>query len=86
MNFCFFVKAGDDYDVMGIPSSHSIHLNSSNSQSVFTVRAIDDMIVEDYEESFTISISASIQTEITTWEVYITIRDNEGEFYEQSNG
>ena len=87
MDFCFFIKAGDDYDIVGIPSSQSVYLTSSNSQSAFTVRATDDVIVEDYEESFTISISvyeANIPVEITTSEVDIIIRDNEGKFYVQS--
>ena len=88
MHFCFFIKAGDDYDIVGVPLSHTLHLTSSNSQSTFTVRAVDDMIVEDYEESFTISISlyeANVQTEIGTSEVDITIQDNEGEVYMQNN-
>ena len=42
------------------------------------------MILEDFEEYFTISISldnANLLADIETTQVEITIRDNEGKFY-----
>ena len=64
---------------MDIPSS--VNLTKSSSQQNFIVNAKNYIILEDYEEYFTISISLdnlNVLASIDTSAVVVTIRDNEG--------
>ena len=69
---------------MEIASVHLVQLNHSNPQFNFIVTAINDNILEDYEESFHISISIenpSVVTVINTTELEIIIKDNDGNLH-----
>ena len=68
---------------MGLQLPHSVNLTDLTPQTSFFVYSINDAILEDYEENFTISISldnsnllAHIDNIIS--EVEIKILDNEG--------
>ena len=81
LHFLHF-QADEDYDT-GIPSPHSVSLTNSTSQHTFVVSATNDNMLEDYEESFTISISLdnpNVLVSIDTSVVPITILDDEGKF------
>ena len=74
------IKEGDDY-VVGLQLPHSVNLTDLTPQTSFFVYSINDAILEDYEEDFTISISldnSNLLAHIDTSEIEITILDNEG--------
>ena len=74
------IKDGDDY-VVGLQLPHSVSLTDLTPQTSFFVYSINDAILEDYEEDFTISISLdnpNVLADIDTSEIEITILDNEG--------
>ena len=73
-------KEGDDY-VVGLQLPHSVNLTDLTPQTSFFVYSINDAILEDYEENFTISISLdnpNFLALIDTSKVEIKILDNEG--------
>ena len=56
-------------------------LSHANLQRNFIITAINDMILENYEESFTFSLSLespSVLASLDTTELEINILDNEG--------
>ena len=74
------IKDGDDY-VVGLQLPHSLNLTDLTPQTSFFVYSINDAILEDYEEDFTISISLdnpNVLADIDTSKIEITILDNEG--------
>ena len=78
-----FIKDGDDY-IVEIPSPHTINLTDFTPQINFFVHTINDTILEDFEEDFTISISLdnpNVLVDTFIPEIEMKILDDEGWYY-----
>ena len=82
---CSFSTDGD-FSVSTLRFS-PITLTNSNSQSEFVVTAIDDIVLEDFEESLAISISLASPNVLAVVDrptVVVTIQDNESQLQVES--